>query len=125
MMAPTILDHVTPEMKVYHEESFGPLSAVVRVSSIDEAVAAANDTEYGLAASVFGQDVGRAEAVADRLDAGNRHVNMATVHDQAHMPFGGLKASGYGRFNGLEAINEFTDTVLTTVRTTPAVHYPF
>lgn len=125
MMAPTILDHVTPQMSVYHEESFGPLSAIVRVSSIEEAIEVANDTEYGLAASVFGQDVGRAEAVAQRLDAGNRHVNMATVHDQAHMPFGGLKASGYGRFNGLEAINEFTDTVLTTVRTTPAVHYPF
>lgn len=124
-MSPTILDHVTPEMDVYHEESFGPVSAVVRFSAIEDAIHIANDTEYGLAASVFGQDVGRATAVAERLDAGNRHVNMATIHDQPQMPFGGLKASGYGRFNGLEAIYEFTDTVLTTVRTTPAVHYPF
>lgn len=125
LMSPTILDHVTPEMDVYHEESFGPLIAIVRVSSDEDAIKVANDTEYGLAASVFGQDVGRATAVAERLDAGNRHINMATIHDQPQMPFGGLKASGYGRFNGLEAIYEFTDTVLTTVRTTPAVHYPF
>ena len=125
LMAPTILDHVTPEMDIYYEESFGPVSVIVRVSSPEEAIEVANDTEYGLAASVFGQDIGRATAVAEQLDAGNRHVNMATIHDQPQMPFGGLKASGYGRFNGLEAIYEFTDTVLTTVRTTPAVHYPF
>ena len=125
LMGPTILDHVTPDMEIYGEESFGPVVAITRFSTVDEAIEIANSTEYGLAASVFGQDVGRAMAVADSLDAGNRHVNMATVHDQPQMPFGGLKASGYGRFNGLEAINEFTDTVLTTVRTTPAVHYPF
>ncbi len=125
LMSPTILDNVTPEMDIYHEESFGPVKGIVRFSTVEEAIAIANDTEYGLAASVFGQDVGRATAVAEKLDAGNRHVNMATVHDQPQMPFGGLKASGYGRFNGLEAISEFTDTVLTTVRTTPAVHYPF
>ena len=124
-MSPTILDRVTPAMDIYYEESFGPVVAMVRFDTIEEAISIANDTEYGLAASVFGQDVGRALAVAGRLDAGNRHVNMATIHDQPQMPFGGLKASGYGRFNGLEAIYEFTDTVLTTVRTSPAVHYPF
>ena len=125
MMSPTILDNVTPDMDIYGEESFGPVVAMSRFDSVDQAIEMANDSDYGLAAAVFGQDVGRATAVAQRLDAGNRHVNMATVHDQAHMPFGGLKASGYGRFNGLEAIYEFTDTVLTTVRTSPAVHYPF
>lgn len=125
LMGPTILDHVTPDMDIYHEETFGPVSVIVRVDTVTEAIDAANDTEYGLAASVFGQEIGRATAVANALDAGNRHVNMATIHDQPQMPFGGLKASGYGRFNGLEAIYEFTDTVLTTVRNTPAVHYPF
>jgi acyl-CoA reductase-like NAD-dependent aldehyde dehydrogenase len=126
LVSPTILDHVTPEMRVYYEESFGPIAAVVRFSGgIEEAVAIANDTEYGLAAAVFGRDLTRAMAVADRIDAGSRHVNMATLHDQPQMAFGGVKASGYGRFNGLEAIYEFTDTCLLTVRSEPAPHYPF
>ena len=124
-MAPTILDRVTPDMEIYYEESFGPVAVVIRVTDEDSAVAVANDTEYGLAAAVFGRDIGRAIAVANRIDAGSRHVNMATIHDQPQLPFGGVKASGYGRFNGLEAIAEFTDTCQLTVRTTPAVHYPF
>jgi len=125
LYSPVILDHVTPAMKVYYEESFGPIAAISRFSDVEQAVAMANDTQYGLAASVFGRDVGRALDVVERIDAGNRHVNMATVHDQPHMPFGGLKDSGYGRFNGPEAIAEFTDICLTTMRSDPARHYPF
>jgi benzaldehyde dehydrogenase (NAD) len=125
LMSPTILDHVTPAMAIYYEESFGPVASVVRVDGVEEAVSVANDTEYGLAASVFGRDIGRAISVANRIDAGSRHVNMATIHDQPQLPFGGVKASGYGRFNGLEAIHEFTDTCQLTIRTEPAVHYPF
>lgn len=122
-MAPTILDRVTPDMEIYHEETFGPVCVITRFTTDEEAIEIANDSDYGLSSSVFGEDLGRALAVADQIDAGNRHVNDSTIHDQAHMPFGGLKASGYGRFNGLEAINEFTDTVLTTYRTT-GNHYP-
>ena len=124
-ISPTILDRVTPEMEIYYEESFGPVASIIRVNDADAAVAVANDTEYGLAASVFGRDIGRAMSIANRIDAGSRHVNMATIHDQPQLPFGGLKSSGYGRFNGLEAIAEFTDTCQLTVRTTPATHYPF
>ena len=121
-LSPTILDHVTPDMELYHEESFGPISTIVRVDGVEQAVEVANDTEYGLAAAVFGQEIGRAMEVASRIEAGQVHINGPTVHDQPQITFGGLKNSGYGRFNGKEAISEFTDTRVVTVRKHP--HYP-
>lgn len=122
-MSPTILDHVTPDMDVYYEETFGPITTIVRVDGADQAVEVANDSDYGLAGAVFGQEVGRAMDIASRIEAGQVHVNGPTIHDQPQVAFGGLKASGYGRFNGIEAINEFTDTRVITVRRQPA-HYP-
>jgi benzaldehyde dehydrogenase (NAD) len=120
----TVLDGVTPAMRVYHEESFGPLAPVVRVRSVDEAVQVANDTEYGLSAAVFGRDIARAWAVAQRIDSGMCHVNGPTVHDEAQMPFGGVKGSGYGRFGGQAGIDAFTEMRWITVQTAPR-HYPF
>lgn len=122
-MSPTILDHVTPDMEVYYEESFGPITTIVRVEDAQEAVEVANDSEYGLTAAVFGKEVGRAMNVATQIEAGQVHVNGPTIHDQPQVAFGGLKASGYGRFNGVEAIDEFTDTRVITIRSQPA-HYP-
>lgn len=122
-MSPTILDHVKPGMELYAEESFGPISTIVRVDGADQAIEVANDHDYGLSAAVFGRDVGRAMKVAGEIEAGQVHVNGPTVHDQPQIAFGGVKASGYGRFNGPEAINEFTDTRVVTVREHP--HYPF
>jgi vanillin dehydrogenase len=124
IMPATIVDHVTPAMRIYGEESFGPVVTVVRVSGVDEAVRVANDTEYGLSSAVFGHDITRAIGVARRIEAGICHVNAPTVHDEPQMPFGGTKASGYGRFGGKTAVDEFTELRWITVQTGPR-HYPF
>ncbi len=108
-MDATVIDHVTPAMRIYAEESFGPVVALIRVGSAEEAVRVANDTEYGLAASVFSQDFAKAYDIAMRIDSGICHINGSTVQDEAQMPFGGVKASGHGRFGGAAAINEFTE----------------
>jgi len=120
----TLLDHVTPSMRVYAEESFGPVKPVIRVNSEDEAVRVANDTEYGLSSAVFSRDIRRAMAVAARIEAGICHINGPTVGDEAQMPFGGVKGSGYGRFGGKASIAEFTDLRWLTIED-PNQHYPF
>jgi vanillin dehydrogenase len=119
-----VVDRVTPSMKLYFEESFGPIVAVVRVDGDDEAVRAANDSEYGLSAAVFSQSINRALDVAMRINSGICHINGPTVADEAQMPFGGTKASGYGRFGGKAGIAEFTDLRWITIETR-APHYPF
>jgi acyl-CoA reductase-like NAD-dependent aldehyde dehydrogenase/ABC-type branched-subunit amino acid transport system ATPase component len=124
LMPATILDHVTPKMRIYHEETFGPVKCVVRVSGVDEAIACANDNEYGLSAAVFGRDTARALTVAQRIESGICHVNGPTVHDEAQMPFGGVKGSGMGRFGGKAGIAEFTELRWITVQTGER-HYPF
>jgi benzaldehyde dehydrogenase (NAD) len=121
---PTVLSGVTPEMRIYREESFGPVVSIVPVDGVDEAVRVANDTEYGLSASVFGRDVPRAFDVARRIESGICHVNGATVHDEAQMPFGGVKASGFGRFGGRAALDEFTELRWITVGGPQGRHYP-
>jgi len=124
LMPATLLDHVTPAMRIYSEETFGPVKAIVRVNGVDEAVACANDNEYGLSSAVFGGDIARAFNVARRIDSGICHVNGPTVHDEAQMPFGGVKGSGIGRFGGKAGIHEFTELRWITMQTTPR-HYPF
>ena len=119
LMDATVLDAVTPAMRIYGEESFGPVAAIIRVGGVEEAVRVANDSEYGLAAAVFGRDLGRALAVAQRLETGICHVNGPTVQDEAQMPFGGVKASGYGRFGGAAAIHEFTELRWITIGSVP------
>ena len=124
VMPATILDHVTPAMQIYDEETFGPITTVVRVQGVEEAIRVANDTAYGLSAAVFGRDVQRALAVALRIDAGSVHVNGATVQNEAQAPYGGTKHSGYGKFDGRAVIDEFTDLKWITIE--PEVQqYPF
>ena len=123
VIAPTVLAGVTPEMRVYGEESFGPVVAVMSVDGPDEAVRVANDTDYGLSAAVFGGDVDAAMEVARRIESGICHVNSSTVHDEPQMPFGGVKSSGWGRFGGTAALEEFTELRWMTVQQA-ARHYP-
>jgi acyl-CoA reductase-like NAD-dependent aldehyde dehydrogenase len=124
VMTATVLDKVAPDMRLYGEESFGPVVCVVRVKGIDEAVRVANASEYGLSASVFGGNVLRALEVGKRVQSGICHINGPTVQDEAQMPFGGTKGSGYGRFGGRAAIEEFTELRWITIED-PKQVYPF
>lgn len=123
IMSARFLTGVTPDMRIYHEESFGPVTTVMTFAEEAEAVRLANDTEFGLTAAVFTRDISRGLRVADQIDSGMCHVNGPTIHDEAHMPFGGVKASGYGRFGGAAGIAEFTELRWITVDT-QHVHYP-
>ncbi|WP_394691834.1 aldehyde dehydrogenase [Hoeflea sp.] len=117
------LDHVTPDMRLYTEESFGPVVSIIRAGSVDEAVRIANDSDLGLSSAVFSRDVMKAMAVAKRIESGICHINGPTVHDEAQMPFGGVKSSGYGRFGGNWGIAEFTELRWITIQD-GMPHYP-
>jgi succinate-semialdehyde dehydrogenase/glutarate-semialdehyde dehydrogenase len=111
---PTILTGVTPDMRAYREELFGPVAVVHGVGDEDEAVAVANDTPYGLSASVFARDLLRARRVADRIDSGMVFINNPTV-SRPELPFGGIKQSGYGRELGELGMEEFANRKLICV----------
>ncbi len=124
VMPATILDHVTPNMRIYDEETFGPITVVVRVNGAQEAIDVANDSAYGLSSGVFGRDVNRALAVAMDLEYGSVHVNGSTVQNEAQAPYGGTKDSGYGRFDGRAVIDEFTELKWLTIEPSQQ-QYPF
>ncbi|HSX54373.1 MAG TPA: aldehyde dehydrogenase [Sphingomonas sp.] len=123
LMPAHVIDKVTPDMKLFRDESFGPVVGVVRARDEAHAIELANDTEYGLSASVFTRDTARGLKVARQIKSGICHVNGPTVHDEAQMPFGGVKASGYGRFGGKAGIDSFTELRWITIETEPG-HYP-
>jgi acyl-CoA reductase-like NAD-dependent aldehyde dehydrogenase len=123
IMPAHVIDKVTPAMKLFRDESFGPVVAVVRARDEAHAIELANDTEYGLSAAVFTRDTARGLKVARQIKSGICHVNGPTVHDEAQMPFGGTKASGYGRFGGKAGIDAFTELRWITIET-EAGHFP-
>jgi benzaldehyde dehydrogenase (NAD) len=122
-MDATVIDGVVSDMKLYREESFGPVVAVLRAKDEDDAIRLANDSDYGLSAAVFTKDVARGLRVARQIRSGICHINGPTVHDEAQMPFGGVGASGYGRFGGKAGIDQFTELRWLTLETLPG-HYP-
>jgi benzaldehyde dehydrogenase (NAD) len=123
LMPATVVDGVTDAMSIYRDESFGPVVAIIRAKDEADAIRIANDSAYGLSAAVFTRDTARGLAVARQIQSGICHVNGPTVHDEAQMPFGGVGASGYGRFGGRQGIDSFTETRWITVETQPG-HFP-
>lgn len=105
---PTVLDHVTPGMTAFVEETFGPVAAIIRARDADHAIEMANDSEYGLGAALWTADVARARPLAHRIEAGAVFINGMTASDPRY-PFGGIKRSGYGRELGAYGIREFVN----------------
>jgi methylmalonic acid semialdehyde dehydrogenase len=107
---PTVFDHVTPDMRIAREEIFGPVLSVLRVKSFDEAMQVANDCEYGLSSSIFSNDYNDITRFIDEIESGMTHVNSPTTGGEAHIPFGGIKATGIGpREQGSTALDFYTE----------------
>ena len=123
LMPATVVDGVTQDMNIYRDESFGPVVGIIRAKDEADAIRIANDSEYGLAAAVFTRDTARGLRVARQIHSGICHINGPTVHDEAQMPFGGVGASGYGRFGGKAGIDQFTELRWITLET-QAGHFP-
>ncbi|KNG81082.1 aldehyde dehydrogenase family protein [Aspergillus nomiae NRRL 13137] len=113
-LRPVIVGNVTKDMDLYSAESFGPTVSLMVVDTEEEAVALANDTEYGLTSAVFTDNLFRGLRVAKQIESGAVHINSLTVHDEPVLPHGGWKSSGYGRFGGPAAYDEWLQTKTVT-----------
>jgi aldehyde dehydrogenase (NAD+) len=119
VIEPTVLRDMRNDMPAAWNEVFGPVAPVIPFGSDEEAVTLANATRYGLAASVYSKDLGHAHHVAIELEAGMVHINDQTIQDEHHVPFGGVKGSGIGRYNGEAIIQEMTELQWMSVQNTP------
>lgn len=97
-MHPIVLTDVRRDMSIWRQESFAPVVVLVPFMTMDEAISLANDSDYGLSSSIFTSSMARGIKLARRLDVGAVHINSTSVHDEAHLPHGGSKDSGWGRF---------------------------
>lgn len=112
----TVLSGVTPEMRIFAEESFGPITSIIKVSDSEEALAIANETSYGLSSGLITNDLQKAMDLALRLESGMVHINDTTVSDEPHVPFGGIKNSGVGREGGRYSMEEMTELKWITIQ---------
>ena len=116
---PTIVTDVTPDMRLFTDQTFGPVAPIIVVNDAEEALAVANNSKYGLSSGIITKDFNRALDIAMRLDTGMVHIGDQTVNDEPQVPFGGVKGSGYGRFGGQAALDEFTELRWINVQRTP------
>ncbi|HIS63412.1 MAG TPA: aldehyde dehydrogenase family protein [Candidatus Scybalomonas excrementigallinarum] len=119
--APTVLKDVTPDMRIFYEESFGPVTSIIKAKNAEDAVRLCNDNEYGLSSSLLTNDLSKAMELSLAMEAGMVHINNATVADNSTVAFGGVKNSGVGREGGAYSIEEFTELKWITVQYKPAV----
>jgi aldehyde dehydrogenase (NAD+) len=120
---PTVLGNVTREMRIFREETFGPVAPILRAGSDDEAVEIANDCDYGLSSGIMTRNEERGLSIAQRLRTGMAHINDSSVNDEPHVPFGGIGASGVGRHGGKPGIDTFTELRWITLER-GGRHYP-
>ena len=106
-MRPIVVQGVKKGMDMFYTESFGPTISLYSAKDEDEALALANDTEYGLSSALFTKDLAKAFRMARKIESGAVHINAMSVHDEAALPHGGIKMSGFGRFGASEGIEEF------------------
>jgi vanillin dehydrogenase len=121
--SPTILTGVTSEMEIYAEESFGPVVCVYTFKNVESAIAAVNESEFGLSGAVVTENEENGYAIAMQMESGMCHVNDGTIYGEALAPFGGVKNSGMGRYGGLASVESFTSTRWITIDK-GARHYP-
>ncbi len=121
---PTVLVDVKADTPFCHEETFGPVVSIVEVANEEHALEVANETSYGLSASVMTRDLAKGLDLAERIESGIVHINDQTVHDEPQVPFGGVKDSGWGRFGGRAALEEFTELRWISLQCSPR-QYPF
>jgi aldehyde dehydrogenase (NAD+) len=120
---PTVLGNVSRNMRIFREETFGPVAPILRAGSDDEAIEIANDSDYGLSAGIITRNEERGLSIAQRLNTGMAHINDSSVNDEPHVPFGGIGASGVGRHGGKPGIDTFTELRWVTLER-GGRHYP-
>jgi len=108
LYAPTVLADIKTDMTSWREEVFGPVASIIKSSSVEESIALANASDFGLSAAVYGDDVEQCKQVAMQLDGGMIFINQAPG-SKASLPFGGVRKSGYGKENGPDGLKAFTN----------------